>query len=930
MSGSFMSRWFHRLFAPRWQHPDARIRAQAVAKLDPANDADRQALERLVSDSDAEVRQLALSKLHDPSRLMALCDEGLDSPQLRMRLVDLLVGRDASIPLSERQALVEQLGDAGLLEQIALQGDNQQLRLAALERLSHEDALIHQACENGIAAVRHAAAARVCSEEGLSRLVRHAKRDRHVARMARERLNQQRSDTAQLAAAQAERERILQALEQHARHAWEPLYAGRYRHLQREWEALGDLPNAEQERRYQDACLLCRKTISDHEAQTHLHEAADQRREDDAQARQALIESLEETLQGLRLGEYLVAQDIDSLRAQKRLVAQRWQALSDSRAPDETLRRRYDRALEEYERIGQAWERLSLQASAMQKALDEDDQSRMASLLKACDWPDELPPTPLLARIRDRLEQERTTATLDQAQRLQAFENDLGELERLLQRGAFKGASRLHQSLRHRAEQLPDESLRQHQARLKRLGAQLAELRDWRGFVAGPKRDRLCQDIIALAEDEGIEDGELDRRHRQLVKEWKELGDAAADRELSQRFRAASDRIHERLAPWRDALNRQRERNLEARQALCEQLEALLEQPDPGADPDALRDIRDRAREQWRRHSPVPRDQSEAIGRRFGRIRHGLQALIDRRAQEIATAKRELIEQARELQMASQSASQRAEQAKVLQQRWRELGRAPKGEEQALWREFRGLCDAIFANREAERDNRAQRAQSRLDAMQALIDRLDGWQPESSRDAYILDQAIAEAEALEPLPPGRRSEGMRRRWSGILRVRRDRLDKLAIEEEVERWQTLQGVLSAHLDADEAMLAGQDVVDVPGDEALHGDMFQAHQRRNAARRHPRDQVEVEEDLTRLRVYLALLAGAKVNPQDDPLRLAIQVERLNDGLGRELSQIEELHNVLREIFATGPVSRALWAREAAELDLLLAKLLRLPPA
>ncbi len=77
----------------------------------------------------------------------------------------------------------------------------------------------------------------------------------------------------------------------------------------------------------------------------------------------------------------------------------------------------------------------------------------------------------------------------------------------------------------------------------------MAELRDWRGFVAGPKREQLCASIETLADDQHMAEAALDRHHRQLVKEWKALGDAAANREQSARFRHASDRIHERLAP---------------------------------------------------------------------------------------------------------------------------------------------------------------------------------------------------------------------------------------------------------------------------------------------------------------------------------------------------------------------------------------------
>lgn len=917
-----MSGLFRRFFAPRWKHRDPAIRQQAVAQLDAQQSQDRERLERLITDPDAGVRQAALARLDDPAQLLDM-QATRDSSELRARLLALLTGQADAPPLTTRLSLVERIDDKPLLTELALHADNQELRLAALARLDDEEALIHQACENGIAAVRHAAAERVTSEEGLAQLARRARRDKQVARLARDRLHRRREDAAQAKAQHIKRQRILEALEQHATHIWEPLYAGRYRHLQREWAQLPDLPNQEQERRYQEASLRCRKVISDHEAQLQAIENAERQRDDTDAARRSLVETLEEALAGLRQEARITGQDIASLNAHRHLLASRWQTLSDRHAPDVTLSERYAQALAEHDRISHAWERLEQHAADLEEALSQQENDRLQQVLNRLAWPDDLPPSPLLLRVRQHLDEQRGTHA-DSAQQAARFAQELAELERLLELGAFKQASRLHQRLRQRSDALAPDPRRHYQPTLKRLGAQLAELRDWRGFVAGPKRDQLCQAMQELADDTSLSDAEIDRRHHQLVKEWKALGDAANDRDLSSRFRAASERIHERLGPWRQARHEERLRNLSAREALCEQLEALLDNPDPRADPDVLRQIRDRAREQWRHFSPVPREQADNVGQRFGRIRHALQALIDQQAQEVAAAKRELVTQARELHSSSGSAAQRAEQAKDLQRRWRELGRAPKGEEQALWREFRGLCDSIFTARESERDDRAQRAQARLDAMQALIERIDAWQPVASSESHSLNQAIAEAESLEPLPSGRRSEGMRRRWTGIVRARREQLSRLALSEEVQRWQYLQPLLDAHQQADARLFEGQPAVDVEAmvtlDDALHA----AHEQRNRARHAPPGAARVEEALTRLRIHLALLAGSRINRDDEPLRLAIQVERLNESRGRELSRVDELHTVLCGILATGPVPPSLWSREADELNMLLTRL------
>lgn len=925
-----MSGFLRRFFAPRWQHPDDRVRRQAALRLDTSRADQIKILERLVLDSDPGVRQTALDRLEDAESLLGLLKEDGASRELRTRLVALLTGLQGHLDLASRVTLTERIDEPGLLGEIALQGDNQQLRLAALARLDDEADLIRQACDNGIAAVRQTAAARVTSEDGLARLAQSARRDRQVMRQARQRLNQRRADAASLVAIRERRETLLDSLERHANASWEPLYAGRFRHLVREWNQLEDLPDAPQESRYQRAYQGCQKVIGDHEASQLTREADHRRREDADLGRESLVEALEESLDALSRSECINEQDIASLRAHKRLLANRWQALSEQHLANESLGQRYDKALADYERFAQAWVRLSERAVAIEQALTDGDNDRLNHLIDACGWPEDLSPSPLLSRARKQLSKD-DRGSLDLEARLASFTNDLDQLERLLESGAFKGASRLHQRLRQAADQLPTETLPPYQTRLKHLGAQLAELRDWRGFVAGPKRDQLCEAIASLADNRTLTQSDLDRRHRQLVKEWASLGDAAANREQSKRFRAASDQIHQRLAPWREQLDAERQRNLEARENLCEQLETLLTQPAGEADPDALRQIRDKAREQWRQLSPVPRDRAEAIGRRFGRIRQDLQALIERRAREIADAKTGLIEQARQLLESDMPVDRRAEESKRLQARWRSLGRAPRGEEQTLWREFRSFCDAIFASREAERDDRTRRTQERIEAMQALIDRLDAWQPTTPQEASVLQEAIDEASRLEPLPGGRRTEGMRRRWSGIIRARRDRLARLDVIEEVNRWHQVRPLLSRHLEADAASLDNQPPGDVelPTGLSLPKDMLSAHDHRNVARRATPEPDQVEERLVRLRVHLSLLAVGRANHGDNPLKLAIQVERLNENIGRDISRAEELHGILCDLIATGPITPVLWNREVGELDRLLTRLAQLPP-
>ncbi|MBZ5486971.1 DUF349 domain-containing protein [Halomonas aquamarina] len=926
-----------RLFAPRWQHPDPQVRKQALTRLDPTHPEQREALQALARDHDASIRLDALLALDDLKALVEAYAEHREQQAWFDAVCQRLSGTQGGTDLHQRLALIEHLDEPRLLNAIALQGDNLDLRLAALARLSDDHDLIYQACHNGVATVRHRAAERIDSEESLKQLLKQARRDRQVTRIAREKLGQKRSDAEWLARQQAQREHILQQLEQHARAPWEPLYGGRLRHLEREWQHLSHPPSAEQEQRFYQATLSCRKTLNDHDAQEQARQQRLARRDEADATRDQLLAGLEETLDSLRHASELTSQDIDSLRAQRQLLGQRWQALSDVHPPNEAARQRHTRAITEYEQCLEAWQRWRGISAPLERALADHDHATLSRLLKTCAWPKMLTPPALMQRAQAILATEASvtpdagnaTASLD------TLEEELDSFEQLLERGAFKSASHLHQRLKPQVDALQAPQAKPLKARLKQLGARLAELRDWRGFVAGPKREQLCSSIEALAEDQHMAEEALDRHHRQLVKEWKSLGDAAANREQSARFRAASDQIHERLAPWRAQLGEERNANLRAREQLCEQLETLLAQPAEDADPDMLREIRDKARHQWRHYSPVPREHAEAVGQRFGRIRHQLQALIDQRAEQIASQKQAMIEEVQALRGDEhQPLAARIARTKQLQQRWRQLGRAPKGAEQSLWKAFRHECDHVFAQRDAHKNEQAARQQQQLDALQVLIDEMDSWQPTTAADADTLDRFMAQIEKLEPLPRNRRSEGMQRRLEGIARARRERLSRLKIADTVQQWHRALPLINAHLAADQRCLAGEaveivnihDVIDTP----LPAAFVEAHHARNRQRQNvalpltDNDQAALETSLSRLRVHLSLLTSGSVRQSDEPLRLAIQVERLNEGIRQEKSRSEEIIDVLAALLALGPLTAAQWEQEVKAFDNLLEDL------
>lgn len=916
-----MPGFLQRLFAPRWRHNDPRIRQEAIAGL--TVERDREKLETLLHDDNIEVRHAALARLATPERYQTLLATLEPGDPLYRTLLDTLTGKERTLlSLEQRLQVVETFDDPALVTHMATHADNQQLRLAALARISDEQALIEQACQNSIAGVRQAAASRIDSDEGLERLAREARRDKQIMRSARDRLNQRRDQRREQDARQQRRDDLIAAMTRLSDQPWEPMLPARYRHLVREWRSLAEDADESQRHRFHQVEQITSTRVVEHDNAEREERAREQAMDMARRDSQRIIGSLEQALKDLEHHATLDAQDVAQLQAHFRLQAEQWRDLTDRIAPSLEDQKRFEALLQKASELTGAWQRFEEHEQTLRGAIDSRDFQAIKRLTRTIAWPEGLPCPTLLTHLpepaapADSDSAPRNTLDPDQ------FQQSLDQLESQLDRGELQEATRLLDSLMQRRQRLPSDQRDRLQARLNQLGQRTHELRDWRNFAAAPKREQLIEGMEGLAAAD-MDEPARDQQHRRLVRDWKALGDAAASRERSTRFRQASDLVREQLAGFYQRRDHQRETNLAERERLCEQLETLISHKAATSDPDSLRTIRDRAREAWRQWSPVPRDRESELRQRFTRSLRALQTLIDQQARSVAQAKQALVDEIRELEDADIDDERRADQAKALQTRWRELGRAPRGEEQALWRAFRQHCDAIFERRNAQRNQQRQQRDSRLDQMQALIDRLDQWLPATAADQAILDDAEREADDLMPLPNGPRTGGMLKRWEGILRDRRERLGRLALGTLAERWQQWQPLLEAHVAADSRALQGEPADRVETPLPLSPQALEAHRLRND-RRASGEQAKAREWLEHLRVHLSVLVDAPLGSEDSSRRLDVQVARLNDAMGNMPEPMEEIEQLQCRLLASGPIDQEDWQRIAPRLESLMAML------
>lgn len=454
------------------------------------------------------------------------------------------------------------------------------------------------------------------------------------------------------------------------------------------------------------------------------------------------------------------------------------------------------------------------------------------------------------------------------------------------------------------------------QRELAALDARLAELERWQRWAGSKARQRLCDEVAALA-GSGLHPDALATRLRELQDEWTRLdgidGAAAPGPEhgLTRRFRALCARA---IAPARayfvkrDALRKERAETVDELLARSESLPA-------GA---PLRELRGDIASALRDLDGVPPAQRGAYGRR---LRERLQAIDLAQAAEREAAvldKRRLLARLRRDLGAAEPAA-RIGLAKAAQSEWKSLPRAERKAEDALWAELRELLDPLFAGererdaaREAAEAERQAAAQSILDELQALAGADD---ERLQHAAAHLEQLVARWRALpvEPTPapsPGRGERGRPAPRRAAQHPWQGRFDRLQDEVESAVARAAQRRQRVVLDA---LCAAGDLLDRL--QAASGDARSALQQdfealalgsedRAALRARSESRAPAaldSEAAERLVVRAELIAGVDSPASSAGLRREAQMQRLAAKLegGSEPPPAEALHAALRQL-------------------------------
>ena len=903
-----------RFFKPKWQHSDAAVRRRALLEL--GDDGGEIVMELALNDPDTEVRCVALKRVSNLlllERVLADAKNPRVREQARERLMGLIAGSEPGLSAAQRAEALRRNEDSRLLEHVAREGCDAGLRSLAVVRVSRQPLLVELAISDPAIDVRLLALQRVEAAEHLQQLCKQARgRDKRLYRAARERRDQcleaeQRPLQIQQAFADlcTRAEALLKSSSAEAAEAalaplqkqwlqWVAEAAPQEVYLDRFAEAVAAIGGMQQVQQ-QQAAALERDALAITERLQALvgRMDSDVGNEADEQQLQQFADELAQCQQAWSVLEHRPDSDLQA--SYRKLTAALQQRLqSQGRALSGASR--LQAALEQAESALVSTEPVTAAVlNALRRALPRDGGDGLAQART-----DKARIDRLMDGLQQRLGKQREQA----GSRMQKAGERIGELEQALEQGESRQAASLLQQIHQLEAELRGLGLELSaplRQRMQRLAGRLRELRDWQRFSNTTEREQLCERVESLI-DADLPVPELARQIKLARKTWNSLG--STDREvikaLRQRFNTACEKAHEPCAAFYRQQAVERAANLAERSALCKRLESYIADTDWDSVP--IRDVDQvlrEAREAWKKIGPVDREGYKKVSAPYHRALDTLGAHLRKSRGANLKLKQGLLSQAEALAADDVELERAMDGIRDLQTRWKQIGPAPRREEQAIWKRFQQAGDAVFARRNAERDAHKQEQKADIAVreaicaqMQVLVDGATDVQDDAALRTACRD--IEQAWADAPDLPKRVAAALQQRFTAA----REQLEAIIVTREAAR-RAAQIVLTgkaallvAAAEATGDALAREPLqqqwqalfadADYPARATLAADLLQ--QRWQRALNGPVDPAHDDsEAAARLCLQMEIEAGVESPPEAADERMRLQVERLNLGFG-----------------------------------------------
>ena len=247
---------------------------------------------------------------------------------------------------------------------------------------------------------------------------------------------------------------------------------------------------------------------------------------------------------------------------------------------------------------------------------------------------------------------------------------------------------------------------------------------------------------------------------------------------VAEAFNSLYERYRARRQQYLEALEAQKQKNLEAKQQLIEELRQLIDSGE-----ESVKNVMDSfnaIQERWKGIGEVPREKMNDLWQNYHfqieqffnklKINRELRALDQKRNLEL---KMQLCEQAEEL-IVEPNIQQAAKQLQELRAHWKEIGPVPAEQNEEIWQRFTAAAAQIDERRRQYYDQRREELESNLLAKQALVDKaaeLTAATPQSTKEwndlTTALDELLKVWKTIGPVPR-EQNEDIWNRFKGMI------------------------------------------------------------------------------------------------------------------------------------------------------------------
>ena len=309
----------------------------------------------------------------------------------------------------------------------------------------------------------------------------------------------------------------------------------------------------------------------------------------------------------------------------------------------------------------------------------------------------------------------------------------------------------------------------------------------------------LCETVEKLQTEPDVISAfhQLQKLHQQ----WREIGPVAKElrEELWSRFKAASTIINKRHQEHFEGLKAKEQENLEAKTAICEQIENI--------DFQALKSFKDweeknkeviALQDKWKTIGFAPKKSNVKI---FERFRAACDVYFNRKSEFYKNIKDEmeknlelkkaLCEKAEALKDSTDWKST-TEKMIALQKEWKTIGSVARKHSDAVWKRFISACDYFFEQKNKNASSQKSVEQTNLAAKKALIEKINTLDEADHDEALaVLKGYMAEWNTIGHVPFKEKDKVYKEYHEAVDK----QFDRLKVDQNDRKMQTFRSNLS---------------------------------------------------------------------------------------------------------------------------------------